>query len=123
MEEAQLIAQGGAAREDVIVLDLSGMHCGGCSSRVKGILEAHPSVSQANVNLTTEVALVRVSLPTLPDSAVNGGAREEELQAIVAQLLKVLADNGFKAKVRDKQQTNAAAAAVVKSRREERISR
>jgi len=44
---------------------------------------------QANVNLTTEVALVRVSLPTLPDSAVNGGAREEELQAIVAQLLKV----------------------------------
>jgi len=26
MEEAQLIAQGGAAREDVIVLDLSGEH-------------------------------------------------------------------------------------------------
>jgi hypothetical protein len=45
---------------------------------------------QVNVNLATEVALVRVNLPSLSDSAANDGSREGELHAITEQLLQVV---------------------------------
>ncbi len=41
------------------------------------------------MNLATEVALVRLSLPLLPESGAKGGAKADELQTVVAQLLKV----------------------------------
>ncbi|CAL0308176.1 unnamed protein product [Lupinus luteus] len=43
---------------DVIILDVSGMVCGGCAANVKRILESQPQVSSASVNLTTETAIV-----------------------------------------------------------------
>ncbi|XP_076957126.1 uncharacterized protein LOC143632507 [Bidens hawaiensis] len=43
---------------DVIILDVKGMSCGGCSGKVKRILESQPLVSAANVNLKTETAIV-----------------------------------------------------------------
>ncbi|KAK7274674.1 hypothetical protein RIF29_15771 [Crotalaria pallida] len=43
---------------DVIILDVSGMMCGGCAANVKRILESQPQVSSASVNLTTETAIV-----------------------------------------------------------------
>ncbi|KAL3814412.1 hypothetical protein ACJIZ3_015680 [Penstemon smallii] len=43
---------------DVIILDVSGMTCGGCAASVKRILESQPQVSSASVNLTTETAIV-----------------------------------------------------------------
>ena len=118
-------------------------------------------VSQANVNLATEVALVRVKLPG--SSALNSKeeAREGQLRDIAAQLIQVdicspcggtqlrlachrkhsmsqsssfahddssgtnaaqvLAENGFQVKLRDRRQGNAAAAAIVQARRDERV--
>nr|KYP61147.1 Putative copper-transporting ATPase PAA1 [Cajanus cajan] len=43
---------------DVIILDVSGMVCGGCAATVKRILESRPQVSSVSVNLTTETAIV-----------------------------------------------------------------
>ncbi|RID50540.1 hypothetical protein BRARA_H01265 [Brassica rapa] len=43
---------------DIIVLNVGGMTCGGCSASVKKILESQPQVASASVNLTTETAIV-----------------------------------------------------------------
>ncbi|KAL0686996.1 hypothetical protein Bca4012_086673 [Brassica carinata] len=43
---------------DIIILDVGGMTCGGCSASVKKILESQPQVATASVNLTTETAIV-----------------------------------------------------------------
>ncbi|XP_010447228.1 PREDICTED: copper-transporting ATPase PAA1, chloroplastic-like isoform X1 [Camelina sativa] len=43
---------------DIIILDVGGMTCGGCSASVKKILESQPQVASASVNLTTETAIV-----------------------------------------------------------------
>ncbi|CAL5213638.1 unnamed protein product [Lathyrus oleraceus] len=43
---------------DAIILDVSGMVCGGCAASVKRILESQPQVSSVSVNLTTETAIV-----------------------------------------------------------------
>ncbi|KAK7302524.1 hypothetical protein RJT34_13416 [Clitoria ternatea] len=42
----------------VIILHVGGMMCEGCANNVKRILESRPQVSSANVNLTSEVAIV-----------------------------------------------------------------
>ncbi|CAL0318295.1 unnamed protein product [Lupinus luteus] len=47
-----------ALSSDIIILDVSGMSCGGCAANVKRILESQPQVSSASVNLTTETAIV-----------------------------------------------------------------
>ena len=52
-----------AVLEDVLLLDVSGMHCGSCSGRVQRLLEAAPYVSAATVSLATETALVTISIP------------------------------------------------------------
>ncbi|ESW31097.1 hypothetical protein PHAVU_002G208800 [Phaseolus vulgaris] len=62
--DASLQLVGDASQElsalspDVIILDVSGMVCGGCAATVKRILENRPQVSSASVNLTTETAIV-----------------------------------------------------------------
>ena len=43
-----------------LLLEVSGMKCGGCSASVKRILEGQPEVQAAAVNLLTESAVVRV---------------------------------------------------------------
>ena len=56
----------------------SGMKCGGCVGHVKQLLEQHPLVSSATVNLATETALVRVKL-----------AAGADLSTLAADLAKV----------------------------------
>lgn len=58
-----------AAVEDVVLLEVSGMHCGSCSGRVRKLLEAQPHVTTASVSLATETALVRIAIPPLPIDA------------------------------------------------------
>eukprot|EP00878_Enallax_costatus_P020490 GHUV01021666.1.p1 GENE.GHUV01021666.1~~GHUV01021666.1.p1 ORF type:complete len:204 (+),score=40.69 GHUV01021666.1:977-1588(+) len=64
--------------EQVILLDVGGMKCGGCVGHVKKLLEEHPAVLQATVNLATETALVRVTL--------TQGADLDKLAADLAQV-------------------------------------
>lgn len=57
-EKAKAVADGSETSNDVIILDVGGMSCGGCVASVKRILESQPQVSSASVNLTTETAVV-----------------------------------------------------------------
>lgn len=43
----------------MVVLDVGGMKCGGCSAAVKRMLLSRPEVETAAVNLLTETAAVR----------------------------------------------------------------
>lgn len=63
------------------ILLLTGMKCGGCVGHVKKLLEEHPAVVHATVNLATETALVRVTL-----------AQGADLDKLAAELAQVGAD-------------------------------
>jgi Cu2+-exporting ATPase len=54
--------------EDIILLDVTGMRCAGCVSRVREILEDQEPVKAASVNLATETAVVRVMVPQTSSS-------------------------------------------------------
>lgn len=57
------IASSPVIPEDVVLLDVNGMRCAGCVSRVKEILESDNTVTGASVNLATETAVVKVLIP------------------------------------------------------------
>ncbi|GAQ77948.1 Cation transport ATPase [Klebsormidium nitens] len=79
--------------DEVVVLDVGGMSCGGCASAVKRILESQPEVSSATVNLATETALIQ-----LEPSAESDGKKEKVAEQLAAQLTKA----GFKSTLRVK---------------------
>lgn len=60
------------------------MKCGGCVSRVKGLLEEQPEVAAATVNLATETAMVRIA----PD-ALQGGGKVDVLMGLGKKLAQV----------------------------------
>ena len=45
---------------EAVLLDVSGMKCGGCSAAVKRILMGNPEIQSAAVNLLTESAVFKV---------------------------------------------------------------
>lgn len=51
-----------------ILLNVTGMRCGGCSSKVSRVLGSHPQVAEAWVNLVTGTACVRGLPRTSPDA-------------------------------------------------------
>ena len=51
-------ASADAAASERLLLDVEGMHCASCVSRVEGALESVPGVAAAHVNLATEQASV-----------------------------------------------------------------
>lgn len=59
--------------EDVVLLDVAGMHCASCSGRVRRLLEAQQHVTAATVSLTTETALVRINIPPLQATSAGQG--------------------------------------------------
>ena len=50
----------GASAIETVMLDVSGMKCGGCSASVKRILLSNEGVQHAAVNLLTETAVVKL---------------------------------------------------------------
>eukprot|EP00208_Stichococcus_sp_RCC1054_P001455 CAMPEP_0206141838 /NCGR_PEP_ID=MMETSP1473-20131121/14353_1 /ASSEMBLY_ACC=CAM_ASM_001109 /TAXON_ID=1461547 /ORGANISM="Stichococcus sp, Strain RCC1054" /LENGTH=960 /DNA_ID=CAMNT_0053536563 /DNA_START=260 /DNA_END=3142 /DNA_ORIENTATION=+ len=108
-----------ASSEDVIMLDVTGMRCGGCVSKVKSILEGDPPVVGASVNLATETAMVRVVLGGGDNAAAAAATAEEgrssptqqasgdhRSASLAVHLAELLTSRGFAASVRD---TSAAA--------------
>jgi cation transport ATPase len=68
----------GAAGATTALLDVSGMMCGGCATRVRSILATHPLVEMAAVNLLAESAAVRLWAPTPPGTGEELAARLTE---------------------------------------------
>ncbi|BDA42504.1 probable copper-transporting ATPase SynA [Coccomyxa sp. Obi] len=107
-DSEQLMEQvsGCAPTEDVVLLEVTGMHCTSCSSRVRRLLEAQPHVTSASVSLTTETALVRIGIPALLLTAGPSGGEAEKARSsfvaeTVARLAEVLRESGFTAGLRD----------------------
>nr|GEX73941.1 copper-transporting ATPase PAA1, chloroplastic-like [Tanacetum cinerariifolium] len=86
-----------AFSSDVIILDVRGMTCGGCSASVKRILESQPLVSSASVNLTTETAIV------WPVSEAKGKPNWQKV--LGEELAKHLTNCGFSSNVRGEAET------------------
>lgn len=63
----------GAAETSVILLDVGGMKCGGCTAGVKRRLLERPEVHSAAVNLVTGSAVVSVSASAAPSLAADLG--------------------------------------------------
>lgn len=75
-----------------ILLDVTGMMCGACVSRVKSILSADGRVESAVVNMLTETAAVKLK----PEALLEG----EASASIGESLARRLSECGFEAKKR-----------------------
>ncbi|KAL0050296.1 hypothetical protein WJX82_008307 [Trebouxia sp. C0006] len=115
MEMAAMEAAEGL--EDILLLDVQGMKCGGCVSRVKRILEGHANVTQATVNLATETALVRAAL------ADESSKHAERLELLGKQLTQALGEAGFSSTLRSVDDATGASNNIVRQKREERKRR
>ncbi|XP_071723728.1 copper-transporting ATPase PAA2, chloroplastic [Rutidosis leptorrhynchoides] len=87
-EEASLRIEEDRDRDSSILLDVSGMMCGGCVARVKSVLSADDRVSSVVVNMLTETAAIRLK-QEVNDDVVVGDC-----------LAKRLSECGFEAKRR-----------------------
>ncbi|CAL5219715.1 g1607 [Coccomyxa viridis] len=109
--------------EDVVLLDVSGMHCASCSGRVRRLLEAQPHVTAATVSLATETALVCINIPPLqatPAGQQGEEARSSFLAEVVSQLARLLKDSGFEAALRDRRAAFGQAGDAVAARQRDR---
>lgn len=140
---ALVAAPSAGLKEDVILLDVMGMRCAGCVSRVKVLLERQQAVQAASVNLATETAVVRVLLPepgvsasTATDGAAAAAAaaadleaglllpsHEGQLESMGVGLARMLTDAGYAATMRQQGGGSSAAGKVVQAKREERLRR
>jgi len=92
-----------AAPTDVLVLDVGGMHCGGCAATVRRLLEAEgqaAGVRGASVNAATEAALVRVALPR-PVVSAGPASVAAHLASVGSYLASVLGSRGFPSALRN----------------------
>lgn len=78
-----------ATDDKPVLLDVSGMMCGGCVARVKSVLMSDDRVASAVVNMLTETAAVRLK----PEV-------EEAVADAAESLAKRLTESGFEAKRR-----------------------
>lgn len=138
---AALLKTIGSRTEDIVILDVTGMRCAGCVSRVKNILEEQECVISASVNLATETAVVKVIIPEAllsgnigADLEMGNGEKETEtdegngdysnaLQQLGQQLASLLSEKGYTAKIRPLGSGTGAASKVVQAKREERMRR
>lgn len=118
---AALLKTQNCLTEDIIVLDVSGMRCAGCVSRVKEILMGEDNVKGASVNLPTETAVVRVILPDMDKDIEMGTGHSDALEDLGDHLAFVLSNKGYAATFRPYGKETSAAAKVVQAKREERI--
>jgi Cu+-exporting ATPase len=86
-----LATAGYPAREAIAQLDIEGMHCASCTSRVEEALMSHPSVVAAHVNLASQSAQV---------TYLEGGLQVGELE-------KLASAAGYPAHLRDDTRSDA----------------
>eukprot|EP00959_Pyramimonas_sp_CCMP1952_P005782 121067-Pyramimonas_sp.AAC.1 len=70
----------------MVLLDVTGMKCAGCSGAVQRVLDAQPDLASASVNLLTNSAAVWVD---------RQGA--ESTDAIAQKMAQIITDKGFPA--------------------------
>ena len=119
-----------------MLLDVRGMHCGGCTANVKRILEMERACVSASVNLANESALVRVAVDVRERGAgkgaeaMSGGVSESDIaravRAVGDGLAAVVTEKGFPTTVREAcgvAVAGVSASDAAASKREERLRR
>ncbi|KAL3497417.1 hypothetical protein ACH5RR_040149 [Cinchona calisaya] len=81
---------GDGAGDSTVLLDVTGMMCGACVSRVKSILSADDRVDSVVVNMLTETAAIKLKKETPTNSEAPG-----------EELAKKLTECGFPTKMRE----------------------
>ena len=76
-----------AQTNNTILLDIDGMKCGSCVQAVEKILNSHPSVNNASVNLVTKTAFIETKETNKP----------------LTDLIQTLTSKGFPSRERDYQ--------------------
>ena len=122
--------------EEVVLLDVRGMHCGGCTANVKRILEMETACVSASVNLANESALVRVAVDVgLGDASAQSPPSQSfvtETDIVTAVrlvgdgLASVVTEKGFPTTVREAcgvAVAGVSARDAASSKREERLRR
>lgn len=119
--QAGILTEAGSQPEtdEVLILDVRGMHCGSCVRKVRRLLEEHSLVTKASVNLSTEMALAEVRLPTTGKS--RGKSNDERLQILGKELAQILSRNGFESSARAGKEGSSAIKSIILAKREERI--
>lgn len=79
-----------------IVLDVSGMKCGGCSAAVKRMLLQQPGVASAAVNLLTGTAAIQVA-----------GEALDQAEEVAKEAATSLTTKGFPAVLRTEEETES----------------
>ncbi|KAK7412158.1 hypothetical protein VNO78_03607 [Psophocarpus tetragonolobus] len=82
-------------QDAVITLHVGGMMCDGCANSVKKILESRPQVLSADVNLTSETAIVS-PVPVAPTA----------LKQLGEELARHLTTCGFASSLRDQEDSS-----------------
>jgi len=113
--------------EEVVMLDVHGMHCGGCAASVRKILEGDEDVRSASVNLANESAVVRINLAI---ENLGGGEFESSVTAaaknVGTKLAELVTAAGFPTSLREASGMAVAGvsgADAAKAKREERLNR
>jgi P-type Cu+ transporter len=113
--------------EEVVMLDVHGMHCGGCAASVRKILEGDDDVRSATVNLANESAVVRINLAM---ESLGGGEFESSVTAaaknVGTKLAELVTAAGFPTSLREASGVAVAGvsgADAAKTKREERLKR
>ena len=113
--------------EEVVMLDVHGMHCGGCAASVRKILEGDDAVRSASVNLANESAMVRINLTM---GKLEGGefenAVKEAAKSVGTKLAELVTAAGFPTSLRDAGGVAVAGvtgAEATKLKRDERLRR
>lgn len=88
-EESSIDSVKPVTSDTPILLDVSGMMCGGCVARVKSVLMSDDRVASAVVNMLTETAAVRLKPEVV-----------EVMEDAAESLAKRLTESGFEAKRR-----------------------
>lgn len=89
----------GQSKDSPVLLDVTGMMCGACVSRVKNILSADERVDSVVVNMLTETAAVK--LKKLEELPAGGSVLETDYPGNVAETLaRRLTECGFPTKRR-----------------------
>ena len=76
-----------AQSKNSILLDVDGMKCGSCVQAVEKILNNHPSINNASVNLVTKTAFIEL----------------KEINNSLTDVIQTLSSKGFPSKERDYQ--------------------
>ncbi|KAJ0090746.1 hypothetical protein Patl1_13766 [Pistacia atlantica] len=79
--------------DSTVLLDVSGMMCGGCVARVRSVISSDDRVDSVAVNLLTETAAVKLKAEAVTED-------EEVLNEVAESLGKRLTECGFEAKRR-----------------------